>query len=127
MSKPNAQVLLMQAQQRLRQLEYELWYSKGFTMQQCLDIAQIALHQEFGFGPVYQERFEKKFKNLFVDSAELCKADGKDDQEIVYTKEVMDRELRAACGDDIKPFDERYAPENLYFWDGREKWREGAK
>lgn len=60
--------------------------------------------------------------HAIVDSAELCKTDGKDDQEIVYTKEVIDRKLRAACGE-IKPFDERYALENLYFWDNREEWR----
>ena len=91
-------------------------------MQQCLDIAQITLHEEFGFGPSYQKRFAQAFKNLIVDSAELCKADGKDDQEIVYTKAMIDRKLSAACGE-IKPFDERYALENLYFWDNREEWR----
>ena len=44
----------------------------------------------------------------------MCVDDGRDDADIVYTKEKMDRMLRAACGDDILPFDERYAPDNLY-------------
>lgn len=122
MAKPNTYILLRQAQQEIAQLRQDIWVAKGFTMQQCLDIAQIALHEEFGFGPTYQKRFAKAFKNAFVDRAELCKLDGKDDQEIVYTKEVIDRELRAACGE-IRPFDERYALKNLYFWDDREKWR----
>ena len=122
MSKPNAQVLLIQAQKEIQMLRQEIWVAKGFTMQQCLDIAQIALHEEFGFGPSYQKRFAQAFKNLIVDSAELCKMDGEDDQEIVYTKAVIDRRLSAACGE-VKPFDERYALENLYFWDDREQWR----
>lgn len=126
MGKPNAQVLLIQAQKEIRRLQQEIWIAKGFTMQQCLDIAQITLHEEFGFGPVYQKRFAQAFKNLIVDSAELCKTDGKDDQEIVYTKAVIDRKLSAACGE-IKPFDERYALENLYFWDNREEWRRSNK
>lgn len=46
----------------------------------------------------------------------MCVKDGKDDEEIVYTKEKVDRALRIARGD-IKPFDERYAFENLYFRD----------
>lgn len=40
--------------------------------------------------------------------------DSKDDEQIVYTQEKLDRALRSACGDNILPFDERYAPENLY-------------
>ena len=122
MAKPNAQVLLIQARKEIAQLQQDIWVAKGFTMQQCLDIAQITLHEQFGFGPTYQARFEQAFKNAFVDRAELCKLDGKDDKEIVYTKEVIDRELRSACGE-IRPFDERYALKNLYFWDDREKWR----
>ena len=52
-----------------------------------------------------------------VDCAKMCVEDGSDDPEIVYTKEKVDRALRAACGDGILPFDKRYAPENLYFRD----------
>lgn len=124
MGKPSAQVLLMQANQRIKQLEFDNYCLKGITMQQCLDIAHIALHQEFGFGPVYQQRFEKTFRQAFVDYAELCVTGRKDDLEIVYTKECVDRSLRAACGDDILPFDERYAMERLYLRDTRDKWKE---
>lgn len=51
----------------------------------------------------------------------MCVDDAADDPEIVYTKEKMDRALRAACGENIRPFEERYAIENLYF---REKLKE---
>lgn len=56
--------------------------------------------------------------------AQMCVDDAADDPEIVYTKEKMDRALRAACGENIRPFEERYAIENLYF---REKLKEKKK
>lgn len=127
MGKPSAQVLLMQAQKKIRQLEYDNYCIKGFTMQQCMDIAHIALHREFGFGPVYQQRFEQAFRQAFVDYASLCVEDGADDDEIVYTKAVLDRSLIAACGEEVLPFDERYATERMYFRDDREKWKEGER
>lgn len=124
MPKPNTYLQLRAAQQQIQQLQRDIWMSKGFTIQQRLDIAQIALYEEFGFGPVYQSRFGSAFRKAFVEYAELCLDDGKDDQDIVYTKGVLDRALRAACGDDILSFDERYAQGNLYFRDTREKWKE---
>lgn len=124
MGKPNTYLQLRAALQEIQELKKQVWLSKGFTMQQCLDIAMIALHQEFGFGPSYQARFGQAFRSAFVAYAELCLDDGKDDEEIIYTKEVLDRQLRAACGDDILPFDERYAQDKLYFRDSREKWKE---
>ena len=124
MGKPNTYLQLRAAQLQIQQLQRDIWMSKGFTIQQCLDIAQIALHEEFGFGPAYQKRFADAFRKAFVEYAELCLDDGKDDQDIVYTKGVLDRALRAACGDDIPDFDERYAQDNLYFRDSREKWKE---
>lgn len=116
MPKPNTYVQLLNAQQRIRQLEMNIEIMKGFTLQQALDMAMIALHDEFQFGPKYNARFQQAFMNAFLEYTRMCVDDGSDDPEIVYTKEKVDRALRAACGD-IKPFDERYAPENLYFRD----------
>ena len=66
---------------------------------------------------------EDEFSDLdtFMAYAQMCVDDAVDDPEIVYTKEKMDRALRAACGENIRPFEERYAVENLYF---REKLKE---
>ena len=124
MGKPNTYLQLRAAQLQIQQLQRDIWMSKGFTIQQCLDIAQIALHEEFGFGPTYQSRFADAYRRVFVEYADLCVEDCKDDADIVYTKGVLDRALRAACGDDILPFEERYAQDNLYFRDTREKWKE---
>lgn len=81
----------------------------------------IALHNEFHFGPKMSTRFESAFLDTFMAYAQMCVDDAADDPEIVYTKEKMDRALRAACGENIRPFEERYAVENLYF---REKLKE---
>ena len=114
MGKPNTYVQLLNAQKEIRQLKIDIEFMKGFTLQQSLDIALLTLHNEFGFGPDRNGKFEEAFRKTFVEFAQMCVDDGRDDADIVYTKEKMDRMLRAACGDDILPFDERYAPDHLY-------------
>ena len=51
MAAPSTYKLLLQAQQAIKQLQRDLYVSKGFTIQQCMDMAMIALHAECGFGP----------------------------------------------------------------------------
>ena len=114
MGKPNTYVQLLNAQKEIRQLKIDIEFMKGFTLQQSLDIALLTLHNDFGFGPDRNAKFEEAFRKTFVEFAQMCVDDGRDDADIVCTKEKMDRMLRAACGDDILPFDERYAPDNLY-------------
>ena len=114
MGKPNTYVQLLNAQKEIRQLKIDIEFMKGFTLQQSLDIALLTLHNDFGFGSDRNAKFEEAFRKTFVEFAQMCVDDGRDDADIVYTKEKMDRMLRAACGDDILPFDERYAPDNLY-------------
>lgn len=117
MPKPNTYVQLLQAQKAIAELRRNLDIIKGFTVQQCLDVALIALHNEFHFGPKMNGRFEAAFLETFMAYAQMCIDDAADDPEIAYTKVKMDRALQAACGDDIRPFEERYALENLYFRD----------
>lgn len=127
MPKPNTYLLLKQAEREIQQLKLDLYYAKGFTIQQCIDMAMIALNEEFSFGPVANKRFEKKFREAFIDYAELCVSDGKDDAELVYTKAALDRDLVRAYGSDLLPFDERYALDRMYLWgdrEGREKWKD---
>lgn len=114
MGKPNTYVQLLNAQKEIRQLQVNVEIMKGFTLQQSLDIALLTLHNDFGFGPDRNAKFEEAFRKTFLEYAQMCVDDGRDDPDIDYTKEKMDRALRAACGERILPFDERYAPENLY-------------
>lgn len=115
---PALQVKLLEKENReLRAWNYQL---KGFTLQQALDMAIITLNRSFGFGPERNRKFGNDFMETFKEYARACVADGQDDEEIVYTKSLVDRALIAALGE-IKPFDERYAMENLYFRDGLNK------
>lgn len=104
---------LEQENHELRRTNYLL---KGFTLQQALDMAIITPNRSFGFGPDRNRKFAEDFMATFREYAKACVADGKDDEEIVYTKSLVDRALIAAMGD-IIPFDERYAAENLYYRD----------
>lgn len=127
MAKPNTYVQLLNAKRQIAQLLADLERMKGFTLQQSLDMAQIALNREFGFGPKYNERFRKAFHDTFIEYARMCTEDDLDDHEIVYTKEKVDRALRAAAGPDILPFDKRYADENLYYRDRLNEPEKGAE
>lgn len=124
MAAPSTYVQLLNAQKAIRQLQLDLYVSKGFTIQQCMDMAMIALHEEFGFGPKYQARFEDAFRRTFVAYSEMCLEDGADDEQIIYTKEKIDRALKAACGE-IIPFEDRYDEKRLYFRDSRDEWEKG--
>lgn len=114
MSKPNTYVQLLNAQKEIKQLQYDIQFMKGFDLRQFLDMAMIALNEEFNFGPERNKRFESVFWQTFLEYAEMCVQDGRDDEEIAYTKGKLDRRLRIACGEDYPEFDVRYAEENLY-------------
>ena len=114
MKKPNTYIQLLNAKKEIAVLYQEVERMKGFTLQQSLDMAIITLHEEFGFGPDRCAKFEEAFRKTFLEYAQMCVDDSKDDEHIVYTQEKVDRALRAACGEDILSFEERYSPENLY-------------
>ena len=86
MPKLNTYVQLLQAQKAIQQLQHDNAVIKGFTVQQCLDIAIIALHDEFHFGPKMNSRFESAFLETFMAYAQMCVDDAADDPEIAYTK-----------------------------------------
>lgn len=117
MGKPNTYVQLLNAQKLIQKLRADIEHMKDFALQQSLDMALITLNQHFGFGPDRCAKFEAAFRETFLDYAQMCVDDSKDDEQIVYTQEKVDRALRAACGEDILSFEERYAPENLYLRD----------
>ena len=109
---------LAEALTQLSQADAREEQMKGFTLQQALDMAQIALHQPpFGFGPERQAKFAELYRKTFIDFATDALADDKDDPELVYTKACVDRALRDACGPDVLPFDQRYALDHLYIKD----------
>ena len=114
MGAPNTYVQLLNAKKAIAQLQHDIEFTKGFTLRQSLDMALIALNEEFNFGPERNQRFEASFWDVFVGYARMCASDGADDPEIVYTEEKLDKRLRLAAGEDYPPFDERYDEMNLY-------------
>lgn len=121
MGAPNTYVQLINAKKMIAQLQHDIEFMKGFSLRQALDMALIALNEEFNFGPERNQRFEAAFWAVFMDYARMCVSDGADDPEIVYTKEKLDKRLRLAAGEDYPAFDERYDEANLY---GRKKLEE---
>lgn len=123
MAAPSTYKQLLEAKQtiqqllaEIQQLQNEMNVMKGFTLQQSLDMAQISLNREFHFGPKYNARFKSSMVRTFQEFCKLCRSDAKDDLELAVTKAKIDGALRIACGDDIEPFEVRYAEENLYRW-----------
>ena len=124
MAKPNTYVLLHQARQENLLLQENLRLSKGMTIQQSIDMMDMMLGEGFDFSPEDIDRAERLFRRIFVEFCQLCLEDGADDEEIWYTKGLLDRRLAAVKGGKILPFDDRYANERLYFRDYRHEWAE---
>lgn len=123
MGAPSTYKQLMEARRVIQELQkllieerQKVEYMKGFTLRQAMDIAMITNNSEFGFGPVYNERWEEKFMQHFLDYAQMCVDDAADDEDLWFTKDKLDGALQRARGT-ILPFEERYAYENLYFRD----------
>lgn len=123
MGAPSTYKQLMEAKRIIRDLQEMLAeerekveYMKGFTLRQSMDIAMITNNEEFGFGPVYNERWEEAFMAHFLEYAQMCVDDAEDDEDLWFTKDKLDGALRRARGE-VLSFEERYAYENLYFRD----------
>lgn len=106
MAKPSAFLQRMEAKHR-QNMELQ----RLFTIQQCEDMMIITLGQDFGFGPKRAMEALDAFRETFRSFARLCVEDAGGDQEIAYTKETIDRELRRIMGEGFRPWEERYPPE----------------
>lgn len=106
MAKPSAFLQRMEAKHR-----QDMRLQRLFTIQQCEDMMLITLGQDFGFGPKRAMEALDAFRETFRAFAQLCVDDAGGDQEIAYTKESIDRELRRIMGDGFRPWEERYPPE----------------
>lgn len=106
MAKPSAFLQKIEAQHK-RNMNLQ----RAFTIQQCEDMALITLGQDFGFGPKRAMDFLYKFRQTMKAYAELCVDDATGDDELTYTKAVIDRELEIVMGEDFVPWDVRFPPE----------------
>lgn len=106
MAKSSAFLQRLEAQRR-----HDMELQRLFTIQQCEDMMLITLGQDFGFGPKRAMEALEAFRETFRAFAQLCVEDAGGDQEIAYTKESIDRELRRIMGEGFRPWEERYPPE----------------
>lgn len=73
------------------------------------DAAVIAAHDVLKLGPGRSEAFCEAFRKALDDIAGSFKADNKDDKDMVYTKETLDRRVEPIYGSKMfRPFTVRY-------------------
>lgn len=91
------------------ELEYHELCIKTIMQQQTLDAMVLAIAEEFKTTPETFARLQKAFESKWAEIVALAKADVKDDKELWYTKETIDRALREAVGEELfSPWEERY-------------------
>lgn len=79
---------------------------KSIAITQTLDVAIITLGEDFGFGPLRNRKFKEAFEKNWTEMLELSREDTEDKE---YTKEILDRRLRAVISpDDYVPYSQRY-------------------
>lgn len=103
MARPSGFVMRIQEQQKANERIIRL-----FAIQQAKDMMLITMHRDFGFGPDRIRKLSEAYDQTFHDYILLCLDDAKDDAKIEYTKEMVDRALREACGESFQQWDERY-------------------
>lgn len=76
-----------------------------FLTQMCKDAALIAANEALGMGEGRCMAFSKAFDRVFNEIVHICMEDTSD---IEYTKDVIDRQLKAICGKHFSPWEDRY-------------------
>ena len=74
-------------------------------VQMCKDAAMIAANAALGMGEGRCVVFSQAFDKALNEIVHTCLEDTPD---IEYTKEVIDRQLKAICGDNFQPWEYRY-------------------
>ena len=78
-------------------------------MQLAEDAAFIAANEVLGLGAGRAKEFGNAFVKYVNEIAEFVVADSKDDKDIAYSKEILDRRIKAIVGEEnFVPYDERY-------------------
>lgn len=97
---------------KLRQ-QRKIWLDiqRRFTIQQCIDVAQITLHDHFGWGAKRLKDFEEKFRKEMAEFILMALQDDRDDRGINYTKGKLDQKLRKIFKDEGIFFEDRYPKE----------------
>lgn len=102
MAKRNRFAVQLQ-QERARRDSLVRHHAKVFM----LDMVTIALGR-MGWGEKRFEKFDKILSEVAEQYSNLIISDAGDDQDIVYSKACLDREIQRYVGSRFVPYDERY-------------------
>lgn len=113
MAKPNAQVQLIHALRRIRELEYELENARLAATLFCDDAAVIAAHNVFHRTGAIIAEFSNEYQRISQEIAKLAVDDSKTElregRYLEYAKETIDRAvLEAVTEEYFSPFDIRH-------------------
>jgi hypothetical protein len=89
-------------------LDEHVQRSRRYTIQQCCDFMLLAAAKEFGFGSERLKRLMDAWVEQFNEYADMLTEDIPGDKDFEYTKSVVDRRLKAACGDWFQDWSVRY-------------------
>ena len=85
--------------------ETELRVTRMVTRQETADMAIIALHREFGFGPERSARFIRALNEVANETADMVCSDTKDKE---FSISRFEQVLMEATGDKYQPREVRY-------------------
>lgn len=104
MAKPNRMLASYEAM-----LEARYRAKLDVALQMGLDAGMIAANEVLSMGPGRAEAFRTAYITTINEMAKLLATDGHDDPDLVYSRDVVDRRIKAIVGEDnFKPWDERY-------------------
>lgn len=104
MSRKNNLVAVIEREVRRRLEQYT-----AVRMRMAADAALMAANDVFQCGPGRANEFVGKFIDYCNWIAEIFVEDSKDDPELVYSKAVLDRRIKAIMGEEhFRPYETRY-------------------
>lgn len=113
MARPSAQVQLIHAQRRIKELEYELANARLAATLFCDDAAVIAAHNIFQRKGKIIHDFSEEYKRITQEIAKLAVEDSRTEFKVgrylEYAKETIDGEVKEAVTEEyFQPFDVRH-------------------
>lgn len=108
MPKPNAMLAKLEAKIRA-ELQEEYDTKREVYLQMSMDAAFFAANEVLKMGPGRVKAFYDAYIKNFREMYRLLNEDGKDDEDLVYSTEVIDRRLKKIVGPELfVPWDVRY-------------------
>lgn len=97
------------AQRMAAKKELEIRRAELFAVQYALDAATLSIADVFGAGPQKAEEFGKAFSENLEKISAAINEDRKDDPDLVYSREMVDRALLRIVGKkNFVPWEGRY-------------------